>query len=80
MLTGGLGNDKFDFDTALSVLTNVDTITDFNVANDTIRLENSIFTALTATGILSAAAFHIGAGAAAADDRIIYNNATGDLF
>ena len=80
VLTGGLGNDKFDFDTALSVLTNVDTIIDFNVADDTIRLENSIFTALTATGILSAAAFHIGAGAAAADDRIIYNNATGDLF
>jgi hypothetical protein len=35
---------------------------------------------LTATGTLSAGAFHIGAGAAAADDRIIYNNVTGALF
>ena len=46
VLAGGLGNDHFVFDTALNASTNVDTITDFNVANDTIRLENAIFTAI----------------------------------
>lgn len=80
VLEGGLGNDNFMFDTTLNALTNVDTITDFNVASDTIRLENSIFTKLTATGTLSTGAFHIGASAADASDRIIYNNISGDLF
>ncbi len=80
MVTGGAGNDHFVFDTALNASNNVDTISDFNVANDTIRLENAIFTALTTTGTLAASAFHIGAGAQAADDRIIYDNVTGDLF
>jgi len=80
VLIGGVGNDHFVFDTALNSLTNVDTISDFNVANDDIRLENAIFTKLTVMGTLAAAAFHTGASATAADDRIIYNNATGDLF
>ena len=44
-LTGNGGNDIFVFNTALSAATNVDIITDFAVANDTIRLENAIFTA-----------------------------------
>ncbi|MDO8972957.1 peptidoglycan DD-metalloendopeptidase family protein [Reyranella sp.] len=80
VLTGGAGNDHFVFDTGLNALNNVESITDFDVANDTIRLENAIFTALTSPGVLAAGAFHVGAGAAAADDRIIYNSATGDLF
>ncbi len=37
MLTGGLGADTFVFRDALGV-SNIDTITDFNVAQDTIRL------------------------------------------
>lgn len=49
------------------------------MADDTVQLENAVFTALTATGWLAAAAFHIGAAAADADDRIIYNDATGAL-
>ena len=32
VLVGGLGNDQFVFNTALNASTNVDTITDFNVA------------------------------------------------
>ena len=49
------------------------------MVNDTIRLENAIFTGLAA-GTLNADAFHIGAAAADAEDRIIYNSATGALY
>ena len=79
-LYGGAGNDSFRFDTALSPLTNVDTIIDFNVSDDTILLANAIFTALTVTGTLAEAAFHIGPAAASTDHRIIYDNVSGDLF
>jgi hypothetical protein len=79
-LYGGDGNDSFRFDTALSPLTNVDTIIDFNVSDDTILLANAIFTALTVTGTLAEAAFHIGPAAASTDHRIIYDNVSGDLF
>ena len=75
-LTGGANNDVFVFNTALAA--NLDIITDYNVAADTVRLENAIFTGLAA-GVLSAGAFHIGAAAADASDRIIYNAATGAL-
>ena len=46
---------------------------------DTIRLENAIFTGL-AGGTLNADAFHIGAAAADAEDRIIDNSSNGGLF
>ena len=42
---------------------------------DTIRLENAIFTGL-AEGLFNADAFHIGAAAADAEDRIIDNART----
>ncbi len=80
-LTGGAGSDSFIFNTAPNASTNLDQITDFNVVADTIELENAVFTALgTATGPLSAAAFVIGAGAADATDRIVYNSVTGALI
>ena len=75
---GGNGNDTFVFNTAPGA-GNIDRILDFNVTDDTIRLENSIFTALGAAGVLNAAQFQIGA-AADANDRIIYNASTGALF
>jgi Ca2+-binding RTX toxin-like protein len=56
----------------------VDAISDYSVADDTNRLENAIFTGLN-TFVLGADAFHIGAAAADAEDRIIYNSATGAL-
>ena len=79
-LTGGGGADAFVFSTALGA-GNVDTITDFNVAADTIRLENAIFTGLAA-GALTAAAFRSNLTGQAADgsDRIIYETDTGNLF
>ncbi|MEY9558838.1 calcium-binding protein [Sinorhizobium fredii] len=81
-LTGGLGNDTFFFNSTLSATTNVDSITDFNVANDTIRLENAVFTAIVGAGTLTAAQFVKNTTGLAADasDRIIYESDTGKLF
>jgi Ca2+-binding RTX toxin-like protein len=76
ILTGGGGRDIFKFTTAGSI----DTITDFVVVDDTIRLENAVFTKLTATGTLAASRFKIGSQAMDADDYIIYNNVTGALY
>lgn len=75
-LTGGAGNDIFKF----TSLGPVDAITDYNVANDTVQLENSVFTALTVTGTLPAGQFRIGTQAVDANDHIIYNSATGSLI
>ncbi|MFN0194183.1 MAG: beta strand repeat-containing protein [Aestuariivirga sp.] len=77
-LTGNLGIDQFVFDTALGA-GNVDTVTDFNVADDYLRLDDAIFTML-ATGYLAAAAFRTGTAATDADDRIIYDLATGAIY
>ncbi len=77
-LTGNAGNDVFFFNTALNAATNVDTVVDYSVANDTVRLENAVFAGL-AVGALAADAFHIGAAADDAEDRIIYNSLSGAL-
>ncbi|MBP1856739.1 M10 family metallopeptidase [Rhizobium herbae] len=81
-LTGGAGNDQFNFNTALNAATNLDIITDFNVAADTILLDNAIFTAIGALGTLAAAAFRANTTGLAGDatDRIIYETDTGDLL
>jgi len=76
-LMGGAGKDTFLFNSSLS--TNVDKITDFIVVDDTIKLENAIFTHLTATGVLSMGSFVKGAGALDTNDYIIYNPATGTV-
>jgi len=55
-LTGGLGADTFVFRDALGA-SNIDTITDFNVAADTIRLDNAVLSAIVGTGTLSVAQF-----------------------
>ncbi|PXW89911.1 hemolysin type calcium-binding protein [Nitrosomonas sp. Nm84] len=75
-LTGGAGKDIFLFATAA----HNDTVTDYSVANDTIQLENAVFTALTATGTLAAGQFKVGTKALDANDHIIYNNAAGTLL
>ncbi|MHA6768370.1 M10 family metallopeptidase C-terminal domain-containing protein [Sphingobium ummariense] len=78
ILTGGTGADKFLFMNGLGG-GNVDTITDYKVVDDTIQLNDAAFGGL-ALGTLSASAFFIGAAAADASDRIIYNSATGALL
>jgi serralysin len=76
-LTGGAGADTFVFATALGG--NGDTITDFSVVNDTFNLKQSVFTDLS-LGTLGANAFVNGTSAGDADDRIVYDNTTGELF
>jgi uncharacterized protein (TIGR01370 family) len=80
-LYGGAGRDYFTFSTAPSA-SNVDTIVDFKAPDDTIRLENAIFKALTATGPLASSAFWASTAGVAHDsnDRIIYDTVTGRLF
>jgi Ca2+-binding RTX toxin-like protein len=80
VLTGGAGADTFVFDTALNAKTNVDTITDFVVVDDTIRVENDVFTTVGKAGALASGLFHIGATAHDADDRIIYDSGSGNLY
>jgi Ca2+-binding RTX toxin-like protein len=79
-LTGLGGKDTFVFATALGA-GNVDTVTDFNVADDRFLLSDAIFKALT-PGTLAAAAFQANTTGLAADasDRIIYETDTGELY
>lgn len=79
-LTGGSGLDTFVFDTGLSP-DNIDRITDFIAAEDTIRLDRDIFSVLPA-GSLAPAAFASNTTGLAGDssDRIIYETDTGRLF
>ena len=78
-LNGGSGMDAFVFNTAPGA-GNVDVIVDFSVGEDRIHLENGVFTALGAAGVLGAAAFHIGASAGTAAHRMVYDAGTGALF
>ena len=78
-LIGELGEDSFLFNTELDVMFNVDTLSDFTAADDTILLENTIFGAFSA-GPLAAERFVVGTAAQDASDNIIYDIATGALL
>lgn len=80
-LKGDGGADSFVFRDSLGT-SNIDSIKDFNVADDTIRLENAIFSTVTGTGTLTAAQFVANTSGTAADssDHIIYETDTGKLF
>ena len=89
-INGGDGNDEltglggediflFGFGAALNEATNVDVVTDFEVNNDTIWLDPTVFTAIGA-GALSGDAFVTGVAAQDAEDRIIYDDDTGALY
>ncbi len=76
-LSGGIGRDLFTFNSALSA--NIDRITDFVAADDTVQLENSIFTKLSKTGVLNSGLFVKAVAPHDANDYLIYNPATGAL-
>jgi len=79
-LTGGSGSDLIAFGTILDAVNNVDRIHDFNVADDTIQLDDAIFTSLSQPpGTLKYEWFRVGAAAVDADDFIIYDSANGAL-
>jgi Ca2+-binding RTX toxin-like protein len=82
ILVGGAGKDNFVFDTTLNATTNKDTIKDFSIVDDTIVLENAIFTKLTTTGLLNAAYFKTTTDGKATDsnDYIVYNKTNGQLL
>ncbi|WP_162820423.1 beta strand repeat-containing protein [Microvirga calopogonii] len=81
VLTGGAGKDRFVFDTLPDAVLNVDSILDFKAADDTIALENAVFTKLgKKAGALKASMFYAGKKAHDKDDRIIYDKKTGSLF
>jgi serralysin len=81
-LVGNSGADTFLFNYALNAATNVDTISDFNQADDFIALERGYFnTLVTEEGhFLIGTEFVVGAAAQDDTDRIIYNSATGALL
>lgn len=78
ILYGGGGADQFAFTTALSA-TNIDQIEDFASGIDKLVLDDAVFASL-APGALPGAAFNTGTAATEADDRIIYDTATGALY
>lgn len=77
-LSGLGGADRFQFTSALGA-NNVDRIMDFTSGTDRIALDDSVFAGLS-NGILNEAAFVTGASALDANDRIVYNSATGALY
>lgn len=84
-LLGGTGQDIFIFNKTLSARTNKDMIRDFSARDDTIWLENSVFTkvgtgSLTKPKMLTNSMFWAGTKAHDASDRIVYNKKTGALY
>jgi len=79
VLVGLGGNDTFAFTTALDGTNNVDTVRDFASGSDKVGLASDVFAAVTDGGIV-AGEFVIGTAAADADDRLVYDQATGRLF
>ena len=77
-LIGFGGNDVYAFTTA-PAMGEFDRIHGFVSGVDRISLDRAVFTAL-APGALSASAFVLGTAALDADDRILYEAATGRLF
>jgi len=77
-MTGGPGADAFVFSTAPDE-GNTDTIIGFRASVDTVLVDDAIFTGLSA-GALPGPAFRVGTAALAAEDRILYDDATGALY
>lgn len=75
-LNGGAGSDVFQMTTNAGN----DTITDFNVVDDTIQLKRDIFTVFKTIGVLNANQFVVGDGPIDPNDYVIYNKATGKLL
>ena len=85
-LTGNAGRDAFVFDAKLNKKTNVDKITDFNVKDDSVYLDNAVFTKLGKGGSeaspkkLSKAYFTVGTEAKDRNDYVIYDKKKGVLY
>jgi Ca2+-binding RTX toxin-like protein len=76
ILTGGEGTDIFVYNLPTE---GSDTITDFVIATETIRVSAAAFGGGLAAGALLAGQFELGTTATLAATRFIYNPATGEL-
>ena len=77
---GGAGKDQFKFATAVDA---ADRIKDFSHADDTIVLDNAIFTAFAKTGPIKEKMFHANAAghdAHTAKQKLIYDRHDGSLW
>ena len=79
-LTGEAGVDFFVFNTALNAATNVDTITDFTVNVDKIRLENAIFAAVGADLTAGEFVANTTGTATTSTQNILYDTTDGRVF
>jgi serralysin len=77
-LIGGAGNDNFVF--AESGTANADQITDFAPGADKLALDSDAFGLSEGNFAAGDARFFAGAAAHDADDRVIYNSSTGQLY
>jgi Ca2+-binding RTX toxin-like protein len=75
-LNGGAGRDIFK----LLDKSSVDNITDFKVVDDTVQIENNVFTKLGNNGTLKADMFKTGTAAVDSNDYLIYNPNDGKLY
>jgi Ca2+-binding RTX toxin-like protein len=75
---GGAGDDVVMFDSAIDEGDNIDIVSNFNIADDSIWLDSAIFTGL-APGQLGASQFAEGT-ASGSGPQIVYNGTTGALF
>ena len=80
-LTGNGNADKFVFSTVLDGTNNADTITDFSVADDTIHLDDAIFSTLASSGTLAANLFE-DTSIAGQDgtEVVIYDRVSGTIY
>lgn len=78
-LTGGLGADRFVFSVAPGAK-HADVITDFAPGQDVIALSAAVFTKAGAIGTLSNGRFASGAVALDAQDRILHDSTTGQIW
>lgn len=78
ILRGQGGADSFVFDMAPGPA-NIDTILDFSHGEDSLRLKAALF-GLNGAGALAPGAFCLGAVARDANDRILYDPASGNLY
>jgi Ca2+-binding RTX toxin-like protein len=92
-LDGGLGSDQLNGNSGKDLFlfttkpgsSNVDALRDFSARDDAIWLENAIFKGIGSGSLakprkMASDAFHAGKAAQDAQDRIIYDKATGSLF
>ena len=79
VLVGGAGADVFAFTTTPGAA-NADRIADFAHGSDRIGLDDAVFHNIGGPGAFNPNAFFAGTAAHDADDRIIYDQASGNLF